>query len=404
MFTVYKSNSLQNATNCFYQNVAQVNDYISLKSAVSCDYVAAKYKDDKRSIANFLESNVIIMDCDNSHSDNSADWITPNHIAKTFKDVTFAIHYSRNHMKEKDGKFPRPKFHVFFPIYAITNAEIYKSTKEQVAEIFPYFDKKALDAGRFFFGTENPQVEIFNGSKNLSQFLNKYNSTHENKLEVKAEENIKTAENINANIISEGQRNSAMLKFAEQILKLKGDTDETYKLFIEKSKQCSPLLDDDELKKIWSNAVNFYQGTIASQKNYVAPENFNNGLFSLEPRDYSDLGQKDIFVREYKNKIRYSEATGFIAYNGNYWEQDNTQARKLAQELTDKQYDEVQTEMKKATSELYNCGALQIIMQLGENKAHSSLTTEEQKNAYNNYMHLRKYEKFVKELLKKNER
>ena len=398
MFTLYRSNSLQDATNCFYLNLAQVNDCISLKSAVSFDYVAAKYKD-KRSIANFLESDVIIMDCDNSHSDNSADWVTPNHVTKTFKDVTFAVHYSRNHMKVKDGKLPRPKFHVFFPIDIITNAEIYKTTKQQVAEIFPYFDRKALDAGRFFFGTENPQVAIFSGPKNLSQFLNEYNSLrrHEKEEVAATTEKIETAENINANIIPEGQRNSAMLSYAEQILKLKGNTDETYKLFIEKSKQCSPLLDDDELQRIWNNAVSYYNGTIATQKNYVAPEKFNNVLFSLEPNDYSDLGQKEIFVREYKNILRYSEATGFIAYNGKYWEEDNLQAHKLAQKFTDRQYDEVQAEKKKATSKLNNCGALNIIMQLGENKAYSSLTTEEQKNAYNNYMHVRKYEKFVGE-------
>ena len=403
MFTLYSSNSLQDATNCFYLTVVQINDNASLQSAVSRDYVAAKYKD-RRSIANFIQSDVIIMDCDNSHSDNYADWVTPNDIEKTFPDVSFAVHYSRNHMKEKDGKLPRPKFHVFFPIDIITNAEIYKTTKEQVAEIFPYFDRKALDAGRFFFGTENPQVEIFNSAKNLTQFLNEYNSLHSNVTEIKEaaapteKVDIEMTENVNnSQVIPEGTRNTTMFNYAEKILKLKGNTDETYKFFIEKSKQCVPLLDDDELQRIWSNAVNFYEGTIATQKDYIPPDEFNNVLFSLEPSDYSDLGQAEIFVKEYKNTLRYSEATGFITHNGSYWKEDNLQAQSLIQLLTDSQYKEAKMEMKKAQQELKNCGALSILTQLGETKARSSLTTDKQKRAYNYYMHVRKYENFIKE-------
>ena len=401
MFKLYSSNCLQNATNCLYPNEIQVNEDTSLRSAVSRDYVAAKYKD-KRSIANFIQSDVIIMDCDNTHSDNPVDWVNTNDIAKTFINVTFAVHYSRNHMKEKDGKSSRPKFHVFFPIDDITNADTYKSVKEQVADIFPYFDKKALDAGRFFFGTENPQVEIFNGAKNLTQFLNEYNSLHNNVIkagEIATETHTEKEEiDMTAlNVIPEGERNTTMLRYAEQILKLKGNTDEAYKLFIEQSKQCLPSLDDDELQRIWCNAVNFYNGTIATQKDYIPPEKFNNGRFSLEPSDYSDLGQTEIFVKEYTNTLRYSEATGFISYNGSYWKEDNLQAQSLVQCLTDRQYNEAQTEMNKAKQELNNCGALNILMQLGETKACSSLTTDEQKRAYNYYMHVRTYEKFIKE-------
>lgn len=401
MFKLYSSNSLQDATNCLYPKEIQVNDDVSLRTAVSRDYVAAKYKD-KRSIVNFVQSDVIIMDCDNSHSDNPADWVVPNDIEKTFPDVSFAVHYSRKHMKEKDGKSPRPKFHVFFPIDDITNADTYKSVKEQVANIFPYFDKKALDAGRFFFGTENPQVEIFNGAKNLTQFLNEYNLLHSNitkEVEIPTEPQTENEEiDMTAlNIISEGKRNTTMLHYAEQILKLKGNTDETYKFFIEKSKQCVPPLDDDELQRIWSNAVNFYEGTIATQKDYIPPDEFNNVLISLEPSDYSDLGQAEIFVKEYTNALRYSEATGFISYNGSYWKEDNLQAQSLVQRLTDRQYNEAQTEMNKAKQELNNCGAFNILMQLGEKKAASSLTTDEQKRAYNHYMHVRKYENFIEE-------
>ena len=43
--------------------------------------------------------------------------------------------------------------------------------KKLVNTIFPYFDTKALDAARFFFGTANPEVELYSGEMTLSEYL-----------------------------------------------------------------------------------------------------------------------------------------------------------------------------------------------------------------------------------------
>lgn len=45
------------------------------------------------------------------------------------------------------------------------------STKKRVYELYPCVDKMALGAGHFFFGTDKPQVEIFDGTMLLSDFL-----------------------------------------------------------------------------------------------------------------------------------------------------------------------------------------------------------------------------------------
>lgn len=108
------------------------------------------------------------MDCDNDHSENPDDWVTPKDVAAAFPGVAFAVHYSRNNGKPKNGKPPRPKFHVFFPIERITDAAEYASLKKLVNAIFPYFfDDKALDAVRFFYGTDDPEVEIFDAPMTL---------------------------------------------------------------------------------------------------------------------------------------------------------------------------------------------------------------------------------------------
>lgn len=96
--------------NCSYPHEAVIEDTASLRRAVSRDYVCVAYKNSYRVNANFRTTNCLGMDCDNDHSDNPEDWITPEHVRRAFPDTTFAVHFSRNNMKEKRGKAPRPKF------------------------------------------------------------------------------------------------------------------------------------------------------------------------------------------------------------------------------------------------------------------------------------------------------
>lgn len=60
---------------------------------------------------------------------------------------------------------------MLFPIDRVTDAALYSDMKKLVNSIFPYFDTKALDAARFFFGTQEPNVELYPGRMNLTDFL-----------------------------------------------------------------------------------------------------------------------------------------------------------------------------------------------------------------------------------------
>lgn len=135
------------------------------------DYVCAAYKHNYRNNDNFLGADCLPVDCDNDHSENPVHWVTPADVQKAFPGVTFAVHYSRSHMREKRGKAPRPKFHVLFPIRYMTDATAYSHMKRQVNTLFPFFDNKALDAARFFFGTSNPEVELYEGDMTLTDYL-----------------------------------------------------------------------------------------------------------------------------------------------------------------------------------------------------------------------------------------
>ena len=111
------------------------------------------------------------MEVDNDHSENPDDWVTPADVAKALPNVRLAVHYSRHHMKVKNGKPARPKFHTFFWIDPIENYAEYSELKKLINRIFPYFDKGAMDAARFFYGTPDPLVEFFEGDLTLTQFL-----------------------------------------------------------------------------------------------------------------------------------------------------------------------------------------------------------------------------------------
>lgn len=92
-----------------------VTDKETLVATVKLDHVMAEYKGNYRKGDNFIQSDVIPLDCDNDHSDNPDDWVAPFEVAMQFPDVTFAVSYSRNNMKDKGGKSARPRFHGYFP-------------------------------------------------------------------------------------------------------------------------------------------------------------------------------------------------------------------------------------------------------------------------------------------------
>ena len=309
-------------------------------------------------------------------------------------------------MRPKGDKSPRPKFHVLFPIDETTSAEQYAAMKHEAAQIFPFFDKNAFDAGRFFFGTQNPQVAFFAGNRNLTAFLAEYDATNSQAPVQTAPPATPATNNINAHneyqdVIPQGTRNSTLLSYAEQVLKKLGICEDSQTLFVQKSQLCQPLLTQEELSDIWRNAVRYYKNEIATSSEYIQPEDFNappasdTQSPSLAPEDFTDIGQAKILAREYSDRLRYSDGTDFICFNGKHWEESNSKAHGFAQELTDRQLDEAKTVLENATSALKKCNALDIVIQHGIQKAHNYLHTPAQQAALEQYKYTRGYEKFV---------
>ena len=119
----------------FYERIQLGKEYRSLqciKTAVHTDHVCAEYRGGYRNTDNFLRSNVVVMDCDNDHSQNPDEWVTPEKLDEMLPDIAYAIAFSRHHMKVKHARRPRPKFHVYFQIEPVTDADQYAALKKEI--------------------------------------------------------------------------------------------------------------------------------------------------------------------------------------------------------------------------------------------------------------------------------
>lgn len=394
-FTLYRSNCLEVPENCTYPHKVEVTGKDSLIEAVKHDYVCAEYQGNYRSNDNFIDSDCLPVDCDNDHSDDPEEWVYPSDVATAFPSVAFAVHYSRNHMKTKGGKAARPKFHVFFAIDRVTEPGQYSEMKKLVNTIFPYFDTKALDAARFFFGTKEPEVEIFDGPMTLTTFL--ADDDFDANMDSGSYGDI---------VIPEGSRNATLSHYAGRILKRFGNTDEAHKHFAEVAACCQPPLEQSELDSIWRSAQRFY-GKVAAQEGYIPPEQYNQDL-QLKPSDYSDVGQATVLAREYEGKLRYSPSTDFLVYNCRFWEESKPKAQAVAQELTTRQLEEAETEIKKATDEMMKNGAWELLASMGPKKAAMAFSSEQARSfqkyenatTYRNYAIKRRDSKYITAALK----
>ena|GEM_PF-6713459 len=267
--TLYVADCVGNKANTVYQNRHIVCDVFSMTVGAKFDHVCAEYHGNHRSEKDFVAADCLPMDCDNDHSDNPADWKTPADVRVAFPGVRFWTATSRNHMKPKDGKAARPKHHYYFPIAPVTSADEYKSAKRRAWELFPAFDKNALDAARFFFGHKDVEVEYHDGTLTLTEFLQIPDHSPQPTL---ADE----SKVCPVGHILSGERNNHMSKFAGRVLKKYGVEDgKAYKAFLTESAKCSPALATAELGTIWQSALRFYHSQVKNSADYVPPTDYS---------------------------------------------------------------------------------------------------------------------------------
>lgn len=260
-FSLYTSSDVGKASNIFYPKKVVVTDAESMKAAVSFDHVGARYKENKRSNDTFMESDCLMLDFDNTHSEKEEEWVTPFDVTMEFPGVSFIAVFSRNHMKEKNGAVARPKFHAYFPVSKFVDVKTYFKFKRKCYQAYPFFDSNALDGARFFFGMEVLQMEVYEGDRTVAEILEEDGFE---KWEASLEQ------------ITEGSRNTTMSHAAGKLIKRYGDTQTAYELFLKTATKCNPPLPDEELEKIWNSSKRF-GSKVSKQDGYIPPEQYNSG-------------------------------------------------------------------------------------------------------------------------------
>lgn len=259
--TVYHSDSCGNAKNCTYPHVSTGSTENELKQLFRYDHTLIRFKNNYRCIESFLEAAVVVLDNDNDHSDDPSDWVSIEDIPMLIPNVSCVIATSRNHNKQKGNKSKRPRYHVFFPIDPITDPKEYSQLTQRIHTRYPFFDAKALDPGRFFFGNPDTKVYIFPGSSSIDCFLE--------------EQTYKDAFAVMEETIMEGSRNSTISHAAGKILKRWGDTPKAYEKFMEVVAQCSPPLPESEVNSTWKSAVRFFHEKVKKQPGYIPAAEYN---------------------------------------------------------------------------------------------------------------------------------
>ena len=374
--TIYDAATVGSRSNCVYPNPVTVTDADTMRQAAAFDHVCAAYKQNYRSVDNFLKADCLPMDCDNDHSDDPDDWLTPFDVAMDFPGVGMIFVYSRSHMKQKGKRGPRPRFHVYFICTETTNSEIYSSWKDRLIADYPYFDDGAKDSARFLFGVKNAVVEVYDGEITIDEFL----------ADSFAEWDAAQGQ------IPEGSRNKTMSHYAGRIIKRLGNTEEAHKQFLKEAEKCSPPLDDAELAGIWASAVKF-GAKVAAQEGYIPPEQYNQD-FLLMPEDFSDVGQAIVLSREYMDRLRFSPATDYIVFNGSFWEESQPNAQGIAQELTARQLEEAETEIQRCMKEMSDNGAWAMLAAMGAKKAMAAFS-EAQRRSFEKYERAETYRKYA---------
>ena len=260
-FTFWQAACVQNPSNCSYPEKVIVRDANAFNEMARFDHVSATYKNCYRSNETFQGSDVQSGDVDNEKVSDPNEWITLEDIHRTFEGVPHIISESKNHMKPKGSKPAVPRYHVFWKAVMETDYKAYAALKERLYQHFPYLDPKALDAARYFDGTEHPNAVFYPGTMTINEYLDRLDADTAD-------------EAFDDDSIMEGTRNSTMFRFAVRTLKRYGNSEDARDRFRKESDKCTPPLDEKELNGIWKSALKYY-GQIRQQPGYIPPEQYN---------------------------------------------------------------------------------------------------------------------------------
>lgn len=301
----------------------------------------------------FARQTVFMNDIDNKRQDIPQE--TPAHIAELLaaRGLKAAIMYETFNSTAEQQRFR----------YALVCDEEITDRAERdriqgaIIAMSPQADTDCINADRIFFGTDKGLLDgytDFNAVCSKADLLALADSYHLPE-KPKAQTAGKTGRPKIADVIPVGARNRTLAGAAFALLKKYGDSDgKAYEAFLQTAGKCEQPLEDTELETIWNSAVKGYREKVLTSPDYIAPAQYAAQEFAqnMEPSDYTDVGQAQLFHALYGGRVHYSTATKWLVYDGMKWDENELKAHGLAQELTDRQLAEARKRLKAARAVL----------------------------------------------------
>lgn len=303
--------------------------------------------------ADFAKQTVFMNDIDNKRKDVPVE--TPAHIAELLAahGLKAAFMYETFNSTATQQRF---RYAVVCD-KEITDRAERNRIQGAVIAMSPQADTDCINADRIFFGTDKGLLDGYTdfeavcSKESLLALADTYSLPEQPVQTAQAAQDKKKQ----SGIIPDGERNSTLASAALSLLKKYGDSDgKAHEAFLQTAAKCVPPLDDREIASIWNSGVTGYRNKVLTKPGYIAPSEYAAQEFarSLEPEDYTDVGQAQLFFALYGGCVRYSSATKWLVYNGKKWDESELKAHGLAQQLTDKQLAESRRRIKKARAEL----------------------------------------------------
>lgn len=297
----------------------KAGDTAALAAAVLYDNCPAQYRGGYRSGTNFERANCVMGDTDNSHSDDPAAWVTHEDIAAKLPGVAFYSYPSRNHMKPKDGKAPRPKEHHIFPEETIKDAREYATLMERLIQTFPelHFDGIVKSPAQLNFGVESPQVIYTPGTMNLSEYLKNFCSNL-------SESNAARIRRILAVglPIPEGERDNTLNVGALCLIKRHGgDTEDARQEYDRLVSLCDGELDPGQPEKCYKSALGKFEKDIKNSPDYDPDKYTETDFDDLRKLDakrcyFDPLYVVVTYLPEKASKVKDKETCRLADYTG----------------------------------------------------------------------------------------
>jgi putative DNA primase/helicase len=203
---IYTDFVYQNAKHLTFNNIVEVDSVEELEEIAQYDIVFGKLNG-TRNKSNWIESDVLYADIDNENNDPNT-WMTIEQFIERYKKYEFYITTSKSHMKIKDGKDARPKFHVYFPIHkTITDKNGYERLLNKLTIFIKEADKSIKNCDRLFYGNKNTET-YYNSGENILKDLIKFKTNNTYKKYVRE-----------ALTFDKGNRNTNILRLGSRMRK-----------------------------------------------------------------------------------------------------------------------------------------------------------------------------------------